>query len=122
MVFVVYGKWYVWCVWCVWYVCGVWCGMCTARGVWYGWCVVFVVCAKWYVWWCVWYVMYDAVCSQDSPNRPTRGLTLNGPFREVGGVGSENIITMVFYYLNKPIAIGDWSICIERFYCIQNQY
>ena len=54
------------------------------------------------------------------------GLTLNGPFREVLGLGSSNIVAMIlhgrsFGTQHKAIDIDEWSIgggCnSERFYC-----
>ena len=61
--------------------------------------------------------------SKHSLNRPTTGPTLNGPFKEVVGLGSLN---MLIYNgngwdRNKAIAIDKWWICgggrLERFYC-----
>ena len=56
--------------------------------------------------------------------------TLNGPFREVVGLGSYKIVTMVFVVCviiwdpNKAINIREWSICVggwlEGFYCMYN--
>ena len=64
--------------------------------------------------------------SKTSLNRPTVGLTLNGPFREVIGLGSfeyhyNGIVWVIVWDPNKASAIGEWSICgggqLERFYC-----
>ena len=54
------------------------------------------------------------------------GPTLNGPFRDLVGLGSWNIVALVLYRetvldLNEVINIGEWLICgggrLERFYC-----
>ena len=57
------------------------------------------------------------------------GPTLNGPFREMVGLGSENteyryngIVWAIVWGPNKAVGIGEWAICgagrIERLYCI----
>ena len=67
------------------------------------------------------------ICSKAALNQPIVGLTLSGPFSEVVGIGSRNIVTMVLHrwcYTKryKAIDIGEWSICggarLERLYCI----
>ena len=51
--------------------------------------------------------------------RTTMGPTLNGPFREVIGLGSQNIVMAI---IQDPI--GEWSICgggqLERYFCTAN--
>ena len=43
------------------------------------------------------YVLYIyIVYSQTFLNRPTVGPTLNGPFREIIGIGNYNIITLLY--------------------------
>ena len=43
------------------------------------------------------------------------GMTLNGPFMEVVGIGRYNVVKMSFWfivsYLNKAVDIGEWPIC-----------
>ena len=41
--------------------------------------------------------LHICIFSKTSVNRPTMGPTLNGPLREVVGLGSLNIITIVLY-------------------------
>ena len=51
------------------------------------------------------------VYNETSRNRPTLGPNLNGPFMEVVGSGSQNIIIMTAWDPNKLMDIGEWSIC-----------
>ena len=43
------------------------------------------------------YINLYAYTVKASLNRPTMGPTLNGPFRQVVGLGSSKLITMVLY-------------------------
>ena len=61
------------------------------------------------------YIYCVYIYSKTSLNRATTGLTLNGPFKEVIGLGT-------LWDPNEAIDIRMWSICgggqLERFYCI----
>ena len=53
-------------------------------------------------------------------------VRLNGSFKEVAGLGSQNIVIIllngaILWYSNKAFDIGEWAICgsdwLESFYC-----
>ena len=58
-------------------------------------------------------------------NRPKMGSTLNGPFTEVVGLGSQNTVKMVLdeqlFGTQIERNIREWPICgadrLERYYC-----
>ena len=63
--------------------------------------------------------------SKTSLNQPTMRETLNGPFKEVVGLGSQNIVTLVLYGRSFGTQIKQsiqWSIGeggqLERFDCM----
>ena len=65
--------------------------------------------------------------TKTSLNRLIVRPILNGPFREVFGLGSQKInyhgiIWAIICDLNKTIDIGEWSICggmrLESFHCV----
>ena len=60
------------------------------------------------------YIYVDICVCKTSLNSQTMGPTLNGPFRNLIGLGNQNIFAMALY--------GHLSICgsgrLERMYCI----
>ena len=56
------------------------------------------------------------VCRKTSLNRPIMGPSLNGPIREVGGLGGleyryNGIIRAVVWDPSEDIDMVEWSIC-----------
>ena len=67
--------------------------------------------------------IYDYIRTKTFLSRPSKGLTLNGPFREVAGLGKlEYASNGTVGEPNEAINKGESSICgggrLERFYCI----
>ena len=56
------------------------------------------------------------ICTKTSLKLPIMGLIINGLFREVVGLGSQNTFTIciawaIIWDQNKTVATGEWSIC-----------